>query len=264
MTRRRISEIETSMFPFLSVLCVVIGILMLFMIVVISTRVIGAEESIVVQPPDPKPPGPDEGEDDDDGPGVPEDQYQALNDEIQRLTEDLAHQQKQYRELQELREQLETLIALKRDEIELGIVVDREPRGLGLPEKVKVVPDANHKVVKKPILVEVKAEGFVVHPEKTEYAAEELQRKDSPLQQFIRDVDQTRRKRYLLLLIHPNGVASYESLRKYLLENHNETVKQDIVPGLVWREITKSRIDLGYEPFSRDWLLIFEEQQSGN
>lgn len=260
MTRRRSADIELSMFPFLSVLCVVIGILMLFMIVIISTRVIGAEQSAELLPPPPTVQSALD-ESDSEGPGVPEEQYQQKNDEIQRLARQLLSQQKQCQELHQLRAQLETLIALKKDEIELGQTDPRGARtgrGIGLPEKVKVIPDAKVRVLKEPILVEVNAEGFLVHPQKTEYRVEELQQRNSPLQKFISGVDQQRRKQYLLLLIHPNGIVTYETLRKHLLENHNETVTMGRY------RVTKSRIDLGYEPFSRNWQLIIEAQQAGD
>ena len=43
MTRRR-SQVEISMFPFLSVLCTVIGVLVLFIVLILSTRVVAENE----------------------------------------------------------------------------------------------------------------------------------------------------------------------------------------------------------------------------
>jgi len=129
------------------------------------------------------------------------------------------------------------------------------------------VPDPTRKVSKKPIVVEVKAEGFVVHPdrpihpEKTEYPLKELDLTNSPLQGFIKRVDGARQKTYLLLLLHSNGIGSYRKLRKYLLDNHNETVKP---LGVLGPGVIKSRIDLGYEPFSREWLLLTETLHGGD
>jgi len=43
MSRRR-EKIDVSMFPFLSVLCAVIGVMVLFIVLIFSTRVIEVEE----------------------------------------------------------------------------------------------------------------------------------------------------------------------------------------------------------------------------
>lgn len=263
MTRRRPSEIELSMFPFLSVLCVVIGILMLFMIVIIGTRVIGAEAEELVVYRMPRDFGLDDASE-DQAPGIPEEQHRALSDTIRRLTTHLIHQQKLYGVLRQQHAQLEDLIEIKRDE--LAQIEGFDPAApvvhgpIGEQEKVKVVPDRRRKVLKKAILVEVTAEGYVVHPEETKYATEELDQNDSPLQRFIKNVDGRRDKQYLLLLLHPSGVKAYEKLDEYLKKTYKKTVKFDIIPGLVWKEVEVSRIDLGVEPFSPYWRLIAEGQ----
>jgi hypothetical protein len=264
MPRRRTAAIEPSMFPFLSVLCVVIGILMLLMIVVISTRVIGSEavQSAAVSARS------DRYDRERQGPSIPDDRHQALSDEIQRLAEDLIRHQEQYRELRRLHAQLETLIEIKRDELSRiaggGPSGSRTGRALGLPEKVKVVPDTKRKVLKRPLLVEVKAEGYVVHADETwdahpatrEYAVEELRQENSPLRKLIERVDGVCEKRYLLLLLHPNGVASYKKLRGYLDANFRG--KRTVGKGF----IVRSRIDIGVEPFSPDWLLMTEDEEA--
>lgn len=255
MTRRRTSEVELSMFPFLSVLCVVIGILMLFMIAIIGTRILKAEavERVAAG----RLPGPDgSGGGESAGPSVPDDQHQGLSAEIERLAGRLAAQKNECRELRGLQTQLEDLIEMKRDELDgLAAVAPggfRSGRALGLPEKVKVVPDTTREVRKKPILVEVTAAGYVVHPEQAEYAVDQLARGDSPLRKFIQRVDAVREREYLLLLVHPNGVTSYKKLRGCLRDNYPEQVRVGVY------QVTKTRIDVGVEPFSPDWRVMME------
>jgi len=258
MSRRRKSEVEFTMFPFLSVLCAVIGILMLFMIVVITTRVIGAEESAWWAGGDAPQQQPDE-------PGIQKQRYVALENEILELTNRLVRRQRHYRELSTSYEQLRDRIAAMEDRLNLGSTFagGRRCRPIGVPEEVLIVPDEDQKDPKTPIFVEVQSDGFIVHPEKTRYELAELEKVKSPLRKYIAGVDRRRSTHYLLMLLHPNGVEAHRKLRKYLLKNHNETItqKREIIPGFTEPvQITKSRIDLGVEPFSRDWLLIPKKQ----
>ena len=104
VTRRRATEIEVSMFPFLSVLCAVIGILMLFMIVIISARVM--EAGLVRQ---------DGGHDptrltDLQQAGIDEEHYQAIQERLQQLNVRLQQRRQKYRELHAAHLQLVDLI----------------------------------------------------------------------------------------------------------------------------------------------------------
>lgn len=256
MSRRIVSQIELDMFPFLSVLCAVIGILMLFMLIVISTRV------MALQPEPPAGPGPAAEPPPPQLAGVSEERHRQLQTQVEHLGRQLVTTQEKLHALREARAQLLDLIAAKRDEIELGAVQlggRQDGAHLGRPEEVNVVPDTSRQVNKHPIRVEITEEGYTVHPQKQFYPREQLGQPGSPLVAFLKDVDEERDKRYLLLLVHPNGAKSYQQFRKHLLENFNKTVtkKKEIVPGIeMTMTITLSRIDVGVEPFSNDWLLV--------
>lgn len=173
--------------------------------------------------------------------------------QIERLAAELAQRQKERDELVKLETELIDLIVAKEDEIQLVPLAgsDRSTGArLGEKERVSVVPDPTRRVPKQPRLIEVRAEGIVVHPEKTEYPLEQLEQKNSGLAKFLVEADEARNRQYLLLLIHPNGAAAYTKLRLHLLHNYNEVVQQG------GHRFRKTRIDLGVEPFSQEWLLF--------
>lgn len=240
MSRRR-SEIEFSMFPFLSVLCAVIGILMLLLIAVMSTRVIALDASL----------WPEESSTGSEtrSAGMSEEQYEALSAEVERLADRLAECNKRRREAERIRSQIEDLIAAKEDLQALGsATVRQEGTRLGV-EAVRVIPDPNRKIRKEPILMEVRGTGLVVHPDQQKFAVDELERGDSPLRRFLAEIDAARQQKYLVLLLHPGGVLAYKRLRGFLEEHYGEEV------SVGQSQERKSRIDLGVEPFSDSWLL---------
>ena len=111
MTRRRPAELELSTFPFLSVLCAVIGVLMLIMIVIMATRVIGSEawpptaESITPQA---------------DAPGIDEATYEDLNQQIEALTAQLRERSRKADELRRLHAELVELLEMTHYESRFG------------------------------------------------------------------------------------------------------------------------------------------------
>ena len=240
MTRRPNTQIEISMFPFLSVLCAVVGILMLFMIAIISTRAIRAEDLLR-------------------GVVIEKERYAILDSQIRQLEDRLIRRRREHKNLQQLHAGLVDLITAKEDLAELALAPagDRhEGTQLGAPEEILIVPDSRRKITKKPILVEVTGEAFVVHPEKKRYALRELDRENSPLRGFINSVDRAHDRQYLLLLLHPNGVTAYKKLRRYIKDSY----PMQTTAGKY--RIRTSRIDLGVEPFSRNWLLRAGKQDS--
>jgi hypothetical protein len=271
MSRRQASGLEVSTFPFLSILFALIGVLTLFLAGIVITRAIPDDKP---PPPDPKELLAEIGAHGRDGtpsevnePRVAETEYRAYKEQIDALTKQLVHYTVQHERLAKLKVEAEAFIQGKEDEIAMattggGRVVLGKP--LTGKTGVQMVPDheGTTTFLKEPIAVEVKAEGFVVHPDKKTYAVADLDQAGSPMATFLTQVDRQRNGKYLLLLIRPNGVTTYEKLRKYLLKNLNETIRKDVIPGVMWREITKSRIDLGVEPFSDEWLLT-ESQQRG-
>ncbi len=260
MSRRQPAGLEVSTFPFLSILFAVIGVLTLFLAGIVITRAIPGDE-----PPPPRPsvvPGGGGGEVHE--PCLPKDECVACKAQVDALAKQLLQHTAEYNRLAKLKTEVEAYIQAKEDEVAGIVGGDRVVQGEPLTyiHGVHMIPDqgGDSTFRKKAVLVEVKAEGFVVHPEKRLYAVADLDRTGSPMATFLAQIDRKRASQYLLLLVHPNGVATYEKLRKYLLKNFNETIREDIIPGRSWLEITKSRIDLGVEPFSDDWLLIGSEE----
>ena len=228
--RQRGTEFEINMFPFLSVLCAVIGILMLLMLMIMSTRVISADD-------------------------LDEDRHAQLNAELKRLESRLAVSRSKYQETSKLHAQLTGLIAAKEELVELETAPQqgrRKGTRLGAPEKVKVVPDQQREVSKTPLLVEVTAGGFLVHPQKKECATEELHDDRSGLSTLLEQVYENRDRQYLLLLLHPNGVASYQQLRQFLKQRYRQSAGAE--------GDRSGQLDVGKEPFSQDWILIVQEQ----
>ena len=83
----------------------------------------------------------------------------------------------------------------------------------------------------QPILVEVKADGYTVHPSKQRFPPIELpegagkltRASATPdLQEFLEKADSRRQREYLLFLIHPNGAAAFDGVRAYLRRHHSE------------------------------------------
>lgn len=253
MARRKV-KVDLTLFPFLSVLAGLIAVLMLFMIVTVSTRVIAADDRR----------GGDQGNAED---GIDPESYDRLAAEINRLVGLLAQRQQEYSELERLQEELRALIDAKKAEMQLareGAQGRRRGLKLGEPSPVEVVPAKGYEVKKKPILIEVKADGYLVHlKEATHFPAvveqkvgeEEKYTADPKLVAFLNQVDKNRANEYLLFLLHPSGVSVYDNLRRYLLHNYSEKIQNPLGGGVV-QVITKTRIDIGDEPFSPEWLLL--------
>jgi len=238
------------MFPFLSVLCAVIGILMLFLIVIISTRVWdlshGPQGSREPQPDAPPP----------EGTLIEEATFKSLNEHLRRVNEMLASRRRECVDLEKQLELLDGQIeSLKDEQSKDNALRGEKGRVPGAPKQVCVIPEKGFEVTRRPVFVEVSAEGFLVHPQKTRYPATEVGRPDSALENFLRQMDQRRREQYLLLLIHPNGTAPFRKLSQHLVKEYPDELAQ--IQGTNW-----SRIAIGVEPFSQDWLLIISELSS--
>ena len=109
-----------------------------------------------------------------------------------------------------------------------------------------MVPTGGRTVRRQPVFVEVTAEGLIVHPDKHFYPVAEMDQENSPLGQFLSkttlsSVHKSRQTECLLLLIRPNGAATYRQFRKYLLTNFSEKiVKEEVSPlGKLITTITK-------------------------
>jgi hypothetical protein len=233
---RRTTEIEMTMFPFLSVLCAVIGILMLVMVAIIGTRAVGlgaagAEREAGISSTDSK----------------------TLRAELRELTRRLNQCRRKHQQVRAAQRELLDLLAAGQDAADAqtpGLEGRSEGTELGAPEKVWLVPDPQNSSTKAPVLVEVKADGFLVYPARTFYPLADLQRPNSPLGEWLGRMDRAREGRYPVLLLRPSGVAAYEKLHLHLLQHYGEGAQVGDAG------VRKSRIDFGLEPFSQDWSVV--------
>lgn len=238
MPRRR-TYAEISLFPFLSVLCSVIGVLVLFVVLVLGTRVIAVEERYQQTEDHQRKPQPGRPKAIEEG--IDEQSLKELQAEVDRLTEQLYQRQERRDALQQKLAALQDLIEFKKTELLVPVTVTR-PREFDKAEPVAVVPDQGYNVNLRPILVEVHLQGYTIHPAQTQFPAIALDKANasaapqaSPeLEKFLRQVKPS--KEYLVFLIHPNGVAAFDAMRRYLAEEHEE-------------------IRIGWEPFSRNWVV---------
>jgi hypothetical protein len=268
MASGKTGSVELNLFPFMSVLISLMGILMFFLIVIVSTRV------MVVHPPLPPPPPPppsqlgpvgDDAQGDlpPDTPRLPDTEYAAALREVQQLTVRLAQRERDCEDLLRECEQLREVIKMEGEQLAMPQLPTGRAEGasLGAMEKVNIVPDPRGRPVnKRAVIVETQADKFILHPEKTEYPVTQLPQAQSLLRDFLDRVDRDKKQVYLLVLVQPNGVPTYEKLRKCLLSNYSETIEKPHFLGRLL--ITKSRIDIGVEPFRRDWLYFPEDQAS--
>ena len=240
--RRQRSKIEVSLFPFLSVLCTVIGVLILFIVLVLSTRVVVEDERYqqtetqlgqaqAGQPQSPRH-------------GIDAESFAALERELGRLASLLQQRERERDDLTARLQGLEALIKTRKTELLLPRALAR-PKELDRPERVAVVPDASYQVDLRPILVEVSLHGYTVYPERKHFPP--IRKTPSPgqelhvtfekeLVEYLREVDRRKEKEYLVLLVHPNGVEAFNLLRVYLADQH-------------------PKLNLGWEPFRRQWIL---------
>jgi hypothetical protein len=249
----RKSSVDIDMFAFLSVLCSMIGVLMLFMLMIISTRVLAADEQPQPAPALAPPPLPDEPPKLEAG--ISEQEFQSYSRQVQQLAATLAERQRELHSLKRLVIELEDLIASKEDEALAKITGGGMLSGMQLekPDEVDMVRVHDSAVTKRPIFVEVKAEGYVVHPAGRLYPVEQLDEQGSALQQFLAAAHKAAAKEYLLFLIHPNGVHAYDKIFQYLLKTYPHRDKE---------KAEFSSIDIGAEPFSRSWLLVREKLET--
>lgn len=237
----RKSKIDVSMFPFLSVLCSVIGILVLFIVLVLSTRVVVESEKYqrtkeYDRRPVPGTPGALQE-------GVDPAAYERLEADLQSLGELVVRRKADRDRLRDRLAALEDLLEFKKTEVFITPTVVRPPE-FDKPKRVAMVPDQGEMVGQQPIFIEISNKGYLVHPEKRLYPPltrdEDAPKAtvfavDAALEDFLEQVDSRRQREYLVLLLHPNGIAPYYSLRSYLATEF-------------------SKIKIGYEPFSREWV----------
>jgi hypothetical protein len=238
------------MFPFLSVLCTVIGVLVLFIVLILSTRVIEQEELVRKTEAHQRRPTP--GDPSAVEQGIDPATFDQLAAELERLKGVLAQRQDERLRLSRKLAGLEDLLEYKKTQ-QLKVDVTRG-REFVKPEPVVVVeesaaegPADAFKVTLKPQLVEVSAQGYTLHPSRQAFPAiaapagaetDPLKLQVAPeLKALLAGIDRNKSKEYLVFLIHPNGVQAFDNMRLYLIQHHPE-------------------IRLGWEPFSREWIVV--------
>lgn len=233
MARRPPAQIELTMFPFLGVLCGMIGVFVLFLIIIISTRAVGGAQAPLPDSPPKDDLNPNAGD-------LDEQEYRRLEQQIASVATKLVERQSELLRLQSLESELQSLLDQKRDEAipsddgEGAIGVELDP-----PQDVEMIPDPAFRVDKQWIPIEIMAEGYIVHYQgnASRHALEEANGDDSNLTRVIDQVDARRNQEYLLLLVHPNGAAASDSLRKLI-------------------DLRYEDLNRGWEPFSKEWLLF--------
>ena len=248
MARRR-THVEVSMFPFLSVLCTVIGVLVLFIVLILSTRVVVEDERYQVTEEHKRKVKP--GRENVLDEGIDPEFFTAMEAELAKLDRVLVDRQQQRDRLQQQLSGLENLLEIKKTDLLIPITRAPRPKPLNEPEPVDMVPMEGFQVPKKPIFVEVSSSGYTIHPTKEQFSIIERSNKDGgglefdaskELKVFLRGVDGRKKREYLLFLIHPNGFNAFSNMRSYLRQNHDE-------------------VSLGWEPFSREWIMVGESGQ---
>jgi len=240
------SGADVDMFPFLSVLCALIGVLILFILLVVGTRVIDAEQHAA--------PGA--------GTQLEARQSAASSEEIRRLQQELEQASAEYdaqsqrvAALEQLKRRLEQILKRKMEQLQLsggeGIVHGID---LGADEQVEMAPAADFPVTKSPVFVEVQYDQYVAHPDGARYFVNDLPVPDiaydarglpsSSAIEFFESIAQTRDERYLIFLVRPNGAAAFRRVYQYLTRRYPHP------SGVL------SNIDIGWEPYSQDWVLV--------
>lgn len=249
MPRRRSSGPAVDMFPFLSVLCSVIGVLMLFMMITISTRVIEAEE-----PSDDSPASSQERGVKD---GIDAGAYRRLERDVRLQETALAERIQQQKELARRIQFLRRQLRVRKRQLAQARTPPAAPLRLNQPDKVRLVPDNAATQGKKPVFIEVSIDGYLRQPEKVRYAplkrlqdgrtlAELRFRIDPRFAAFLREMED-QPDRFIVFLIHPNGVEAFQNVVLYIYKHHSV---RDGRGGL------RPRIRYGKEPFSPEWEFV--------
>lgn len=240
---RRKAKLDLTLFPFLSVLCGLIAVMVLFMIVTISTRVIS---NTAVPEPGGAPAAPGQNRPEE---GIDGDDFRRLDARVQELEGVLAEKA---RARDELRRELDRLAALVEAKKRASDAAAARPAGvrLGEPTPVKMIPKRDPAAPNRTaVFIEVNSTGYVVHPVKTTFellpaagkgGGGKAARVPPGLAKLIEGMGRAG-DRYPLLLVHPNGVEAFDAV----LDFHTDLKRRS--PG--------SDLNIGWEPFAREWLL---------
>lgn len=229
MIRQRTTELGISTFSFLSVLCAVIGILMLMMVAIIGTRAFRSEP---VAGPDGSAAGEAEAI------AVDAQTYQSLEKELLDLsTRVLAIRDRTVQAQQRLRELERMLESEEARRLAAAPPGRRTGARLAAKQPVAIVPDHRAPSGEQPVRIEVTAAGFTVYPDRWSSTVAEIAQSESRASAFFRGFQRTGSRKYPLFLIQPNGVGVYHRILAAL------------------GKLPDGPDSLGFEPFSEEWVL---------
>jgi hypothetical protein len=238
MGRRRRSKLDVSLFPFLSVLCALIGVMVLFLLVNATTRVqkamADAEHAAREIPLPPREISKEE--------GLSDEEFQRVRKQLDELTDQLTRRQQELVELKQLEHELASLISEKEAELQRDPSEEELVTGVNLEPKadVKMRLAEDRRVNKRPNFIEITADEYVIHPGPQRFRLDEIAKVDSPFRKVLAGIDKRRRTDYILMLVHPAGTQGFDKLYPYLQSNHTS-------------------LEIGYEPFSSGWLLMNDQ-----
>lgn len=247
MPARR-EKLDVSLFPFLSVLCTVIAVMVVLGIMILNTRVVARAEqgykklsagAASRQP----------GSQDAPSDGIDNERYRQLEEEVTQLSQSFDERKSRMASLRLKFKELQALLESLKDSE--GERIGGAGREAGAPDPITMVPLDGQEIRLKPIFVEVRADGYTVHPSKQHFPAIQVQQEvgtrlrvdlSSDLREFLTNVDTRRQQEYLVFLIHPNGATAFSTMRSYLLFNY-------------------SKLRMGWEPFARTWIMTESEAE---
>ncbi|WP_017293867.1 hypothetical protein [Geminocystis herdmanii] len=90
---------------------------------------------------------------------------------------------------------------------------------------------------KQPRYIECKEDGIVIYPSQEFVSKNEMNKPNSKLAKFIKEIKQNKDKEYIIVAVRPSGIEVFDTLRDIIM---------------------KEEIDIGYEPIEEDWILKFE------
>lgn len=106
-------------------------------------------------------------------------------------------------------------------------------------KEVKIVArtEAGKNQTKNPFYIECRQDGIVIYPQQTFVSAQNIGQPNSPFRQLLSRISQSRDREYIIAAIRPDGFQVFETARSL---------------------IEQEGINLGYEPFDRNWKLKVE------
>jgi len=262
---RRTSKVELSLFPFLNILFGLIAVLIIHIFFIIQKNAV--EGSAIGRARA----GPER--------AGGEEQERLLSDQLQTMVNRLADLDRQRQRAEADLEQRQLLLELRKQQDLMpaaGRGTAGVPIGAPVPKQYRIIPITGGSAdnTKRPILVEVCADCYIVYdfsektPKKTKLPvipnrASTKPGEDAPplevkpqLKEFLDKVDRAKKDQYLLFLIRPEGIASWELIRDYCIQRYNTRLSPKAKQPR--RPSSSQFFDFGYETFSDQWLLLGE------